>query len=53
MEFLISVVPQVILCTDGRANIGLGEMEQTPSVSAPHLTSYFYKQLSLQAVESG
>ncbi|XP_062300938.1 circularly permutated Ras protein 1 isoform X1 [Scomber scombrus] len=44
---------KVVLCTDGRANIGLGEMEQTSSLSSPHLTSYFYKQLALQAVESG
>ncbi|XP_067435384.1 circularly permutated Ras protein 1 [Thunnus thynnus] len=44
---------KVILCTDGRANIGLGEMEQTSSLSSSHLTPYFYKQLALQAVESG
>uniref|UniRef100_UPI0037E71EC9 circularly permutated Ras protein 1 n=1 Tax=Semicossyphus pulcher TaxID=241346 RepID=UPI0037E71EC9 len=44
---------KVILCTDGRANIGLGEMEQTPSVSSSSLTSYFYRKLALQAVESG
>ncbi|XP_054457674.1 circularly permutated Ras protein 1 [Anoplopoma fimbria] len=43
---------KVILCTDGRANIGLGEMEQTPSLSSP-LTPYFYKELAHQAVESG
>ncbi|XP_059210695.1 circularly permutated Ras protein 1 [Centropristis striata] len=40
---------KVILCTDGRANIGLGEMEQT---SSP-LTPYFYRQLALQALGSG
>ncbi|XP_070786140.1 circularly permutated Ras protein 1 [Enoplosus armatus] len=44
---------KVILCTDGRANIGLGEMEQTPSLSASPLTPYFYRQLAQQAVESG
>ncbi|XP_035849686.1 circularly permutated Ras protein 1 isoform X1 [Sander lucioperca] len=44
---------KVILCTDGRANIGLGEMEQIPSLSPSPLTPYFYRQLSLQAVESG
>uniref|UniRef100_UPI003AABEFBA circularly permutated Ras protein 1 n=1 Tax=Centroberyx gerrardi TaxID=166262 RepID=UPI003AABEFBA len=45
---------KVILCTDGSANIGLGEVEQIPSsfASSP-LSSYFYKQLSLQATESG
>ncbi|KAM9425431.1 circularly permutated Ras protein 1 isoform 2-T3 [Pholidichthys leucotaenia] len=41
---------KVILCTDGSANIGLGEMEQARS---PSFTPYFYKQLSLQAVERG
>ncbi|XP_031706990.1 circularly permutated Ras protein 1 isoform X2 [Anarrhichthys ocellatus] len=44
---------KVILCTDGRANIGLGEMEQTPSLSSSPLTPYFYRQLALQAVGSG
>ncbi|XP_039677508.1 circularly permutated Ras protein 1 isoform X1 [Perca fluviatilis] len=44
---------KVILCTDGRANIGLGEMEQIPSLSPSPLTPYFYRQLALQAVESG
>ncbi|XP_041821218.1 circularly permutated Ras protein 1 [Chelmon rostratus] len=43
---------KVILCTDGRANIGLGTMEQTPSLSSS-LTSYFYRQLAQQAVGSG
>uniref|UniRef100_A0A4W6CHM8 Si:dkey-9k7.3 n=1 Tax=Lates calcarifer TaxID=8187 RepID=A0A4W6CHM8_LATCA len=44
---------KVILCTDGLANIGLGEMEQTPSLSSSPLTPYFYRQLALQAVGSG
>ncbi|XP_068444388.1 circularly permutated Ras protein 1 [Clinocottus analis] len=44
---------KVILCTDGSANIGLGEMEQTPSLSSSPLTPYFYRQLALQAVEDG
>ncbi|XP_071315492.1 circularly permutated Ras protein 1 [Trachinotus anak] len=44
---------KVILCTDGRANIGLGEMEETPSLSSSPLTPYFYRQLALQAVGSG
>uniref|UniRef100_A0A673BGZ0 VWFA domain-containing protein n=1 Tax=Sphaeramia orbicularis TaxID=375764 RepID=A0A673BGZ0_9TELE len=45
---------KVILCTDGKANIGLGEMTQTASVSlSSPLDSYFYKQLSVQAVQSG
>lgn len=53
MEFLIFCVLQVILCTDGRANIGLGEMEETPALSSSSLTPYFYRQLALQAVGSG
>ncbi|XP_039996421.1 circularly permutated Ras protein 1 isoform X2 [Xiphias gladius] len=44
---------KVILCTDGRANIGLGEMEQTPSLSSSTHEPYFYRQLALQAVGSG
>ncbi|CAJ1085812.1 circularly permutated Ras protein 1 [Xyrichtys novacula] len=44
---------KVILCTDGRANIGLGEIEQTSSLSSSSLTSYFYRKLALQAVQSG
>ncbi|XP_028263130.1 circularly permutated Ras protein 1 [Parambassis ranga] len=45
---------KVVLCTDGRANIGLGEMEQTPSLcSSSSLTPYFYRQLAYQAVEKG
>ncbi|XP_044038845.1 circularly permutated Ras protein 1 [Siniperca chuatsi] len=44
---------KVILCTDGRANIGLGEMELTPSLSSSPLTPYFYRKLAQQAVESG
>ncbi|XP_010783243.1 circularly permutated Ras protein 1-like, partial [Notothenia coriiceps] len=46
----------VVLCTDGRANIGLGEMEKPPSLSSlspSSFTPYFYKQLAQQAVESG
>ncbi|XP_047448203.1 circularly permutated Ras protein 1 [Mugil cephalus] len=44
---------KVILCTDGRANIGLGEIDQTPCLSPAHVTPYFYRQLALQAVGSG
>ncbi|XP_035531504.1 circularly permutated Ras protein 1 [Morone saxatilis] len=44
---------KVILCTDGRANIGLGEMEQTPSLSPSSQTPYFYRELAQKAVESG
>ncbi|XP_062239845.1 circularly permutated Ras protein 1 [Platichthys flesus] len=40
---------KVILCTDGRANIGLGEMEQTSSL----LMAHFYRRLAEQAVDSG
>ncbi|XP_073330514.1 circularly permutated Ras protein 1 [Pagrus major] len=43
---------KVILCTDGRANIGLGTMEETSSLSSS-LTPYFYQQLAQQAVGSG
>ncbi|XP_013866046.1 circularly permutated Ras protein 1 [Austrofundulus limnaeus] len=42
---------KVILCTDGRANIGLGEMEQAPALSSLNQTPYFYRQLALQAME--
>ncbi|XP_029382395.1 circularly permutated Ras protein 1 [Echeneis naucrates] len=44
---------KVILCTDGRANIGLGAMEETPQLSSSSPISHFYTQLALQAVESG
>ncbi|KAM3857524.1 circularly permutated Ras protein 1 [Diretmus argenteus] len=45
---------KVILCTDGRANIGLGEMEQiASSFSSSSISPYFYRQLALQAAESG
>ncbi|XP_034020768.1 circularly permutated Ras protein 1 isoform X2 [Thalassophryne amazonica] len=45
---------KVILCTDGRANVGLGDMEQTPSSSSSSLICpYFYTQLAVQAVQSG
>ncbi|XP_015247138.1 PREDICTED: circularly permutated Ras protein 1-like [Cyprinodon variegatus] len=40
---------KVILCTDGRANIGLGDMEQGNSTDS----KYFYRELALQAVEKG
>ncbi|XP_026154263.1 circularly permutated Ras protein 1 [Mastacembelus armatus] len=44
---------KVILCTDGRANIGLGEMNEASSLpSSPH-SSYFYRKLALQAVGNG
>lgn len=42
---------KVILCTDGRANIGLGDMEQAQSSSGE--SRYFYRQLALQAVGKG
>ncbi|XP_041635788.1 circularly permutated Ras protein 1 [Cheilinus undulatus] len=44
---------KVVLCTDGRANIGLGEIEQNPSLSSSSHVPYFYRKLALQAVESG
>ncbi|XP_027893081.1 circularly permutated Ras protein 1 isoform X1 [Xiphophorus couchianus] len=42
---------KVILCTDGRANIGLGDMEQAQSSYSE--APYFYRKLALQAVEKG
>lgn len=51
LKFLMLCVLQVILCTDGRANIGLGNMEEAPVSSS--FTPYFYKQLAQQAVGSG
>ncbi|XP_077961540.1 circularly permutated Ras protein 1 isoform X2 [Gasterosteus aculeatus] len=44
---------KVILCTDGKANIGLGEMEPSPSPASSPTASYFYTRLGLQAVGSG
>ncbi|TKS93024.1 Circularly permutated [Collichthys lucidus] len=45
---------KVVLCTDGMANIGLGAMEQTPSLSSSSpLTPTFYTHLAEKAVESG
>lgn len=43
---------KVILCTDGRANIGLGELEQSSSSSCP-TTPYFYTELAQQAASTG
>lgn len=53
MNVLSICVVQVILCTDGRANIGLGQMEEMPSLPSSPLSSNFYRQLALQAVASG
>ncbi|XP_061108328.1 circularly permutated Ras protein 1 isoform X2 [Conger conger] len=39
---------KVIICTDGRANIGLGELEQA-STSSP----FFYNELAKEAADSG
>ncbi|XP_076023762.1 circularly permutated Ras protein 1 [Genypterus blacodes] len=47
---------KVVLCTDGRANIGLGEMDQElPLSSSPqsHSHSHFYKEVAQQAADSG
>ncbi|KAM4612282.1 circularly permutated Ras protein 1 [Polymixia lowei] len=48
---------KVILCTDGRANIGLGEMEHSSSTSSSSspsiLSQHFYRQLAHQAVTCG
>ncbi|XP_056156246.1 circularly permutated Ras protein 1 [Lampris incognitus] len=44
---------KVILCTDGRANIGLGELEQSlQSPSSSFTTPYFYRQLAGQAAQN-
>ncbi|XP_048826988.1 LOW QUALITY PROTEIN: circularly permutated Ras protein 1 [Brienomyrus brachyistius] len=43
---------KVIICTDGQANIGLGELEQ----GSPHTSTYspyFYSQLAKEAVNNG
>ncbi|TKS93018.1 Circularly permutated [Collichthys lucidus] len=48
------LIKRVVLCTDGMANIGLGAMEQTPSLSSSSpLTPTFYTHLAEKAVESG
>ncbi|XP_030635089.1 circularly permutated Ras protein 1 [Chanos chanos] len=43
---------KVIICTDGRANIGLGQLEQENS-HAPPQSPYFYSQLANYAAEKG
>eukprot|EP00063_Salmo_salar_P087049 XP_014061884.1 PREDICTED: circularly permutated Ras protein 1-like isoform X1 [Salmo salar] len=43
---------KVILCTDGRANIGLGEMESPAPFSSPQ-SPYFYRQLANEAANKG
>lgn len=43
---------KVIICTDGRANKGLGQLEQESSLClAP--SPYFYNQLACYAAEKG
>ncbi|XP_076828500.1 circularly permutated Ras protein 1 [Brachyhypopomus gauderio] len=43
---------KVIICTDGRANIGLGQLEpESPSSPPPSL--YFYNKLASHAAEKG
>ncbi|KAK6323017.1 hypothetical protein J4Q44_G00053560 [Coregonus suidteri] len=44
---------KVILCTDGRANIGLGEMEESPAPFSSPQSPYFYRQLANEAANSG
>nr|XP_046176398.1 circularly permutated Ras protein 1-like [Oncorhynchus gorbuscha] len=44
---------KVILCTDGRANIGLGLMEESPAPFSSPQSSYFYRQLAHEAANSG
>ncbi|KAG9345809.1 hypothetical protein JZ751_008954 [Albula glossodonta] len=46
---------KVIICTDGRANIGLGELEQSPVQTSPYspYSPYFYSQLAKEAADSG
>ncbi|XP_036407320.1 circularly permutated Ras protein 1 [Megalops cyprinoides] len=43
---------KVIICTDGRANIGLGELEQSVGQTSTH-SPYFYSQLAKEAADSG
>ncbi|XP_051508184.1 circularly permutated Ras protein 1-like [Myxocyprinus asiaticus] len=43
---------KVIICTDGRANIGLGQLEQESS-HCPVPSPYFYNQLAYYAAEKG
>ncbi|XP_066537693.1 circularly permutated Ras protein 1 [Hoplias malabaricus] len=43
---------KVIICTDGRANIGLGLLEQE-SANSPPPSPYFYSQLANHAAEKG
>ncbi|KAL1022359.1 hypothetical protein UPYG_G00025650 [Umbra pygmaea] len=44
---------KVILCTDGRANIGLGEMEESTAPWSVPQAPYFYRQLANEAANSG
>ncbi|XP_012988516.1 circularly permutated Ras protein 1 isoform X2 [Esox lucius] len=44
---------KVILCTDGRANIGLGEMEESTAPLSSVQSPYFYRQLANEAANSG
>ncbi|XP_055794969.1 circularly permutated Ras protein 1-like isoform X2 [Salvelinus fontinalis] len=44
---------KVILCTDGRANIGLGEMEESPAPFSSTQSPYFYRQLANEAANKG
>uniref|UniRef100_A0A3Q1FI70 Circularly permutated Ras protein 1-like n=1 Tax=Acanthochromis polyacanthus TaxID=80966 RepID=A0A3Q1FI70_9TELE len=43
---------KVVLCTDGRANVGLGEMDQSRS-QPPSDVPDFYGQVAQRAVDSG
>ncbi|KAJ8382151.1 hypothetical protein SKAU_G00029290 [Synaphobranchus kaupii] len=43
---------KVIICTDGRANIGLGELEQTSAQTSTY-SPFFYNQLAKEAADSG
>ncbi len=43
---------QVIICTDGQANIGLGQLDQESS-HWPAPSPYFYNQLAHYAAEKG
>lgn len=46
------LVFQVIICTDGQANIGLGQLDQESSI-CPTPSPYFYNQLAHYAAERG
>ncbi len=49
---IFNICFQVIICTDGQANIGLGQLDQVSS-HWPAPSPYFYNQLAHYAAEKG